>query len=478
MRLEEVNEREHFMKASLQTVDIRLAQLEEMLGRMATAMERLAGVERGDTNKIRSRTSSDCTDTAYIVRQSSFNSQEGNTYKLQESIDPVGEEPISPTSPTLTPRMRSHSFYAVNLRDKTGLEKMEGFFKERTLSLHRASSSHSVSKEAKAPAPPINSLSVVHDSRRPSSCIDIYVSSMDGTHLGLEPTEGSVIDAGVVDQPQPTETPSTFPISRGCTSTTPSCRSSSRNGNCDEPTTMDTTTYPSEPAQISSGQNPWDTDPPLYYSLERSKSTRYLATSPFILEETPIVKSQSFVFTPSRSYYSNLGVAVKTAEYTSITDCIDTRCVSSTPLPVAERSTSPGSVGDKTENMGCCHPEREAELSHPSSDNEENGVQAKDRPTGVALTSHECHSARTTNNISLPKMERANSYSADEPNVMYAQTKKSYSISDKLDRQRNTAGLRNPFQRSKSSRPEGRGDLSMRRLSRTPAFRSFESQHS
>ncbi|XP_041420165.1 transient receptor potential cation channel subfamily M member 3 isoform X3 [Xenopus laevis] len=49
MRLEEVNEREHFMKASLQTVDIRLAQLEEMLGRMATAMERLTGVERATT---------------------------------------------------------------------------------------------------------------------------------------------------------------------------------------------------------------------------------------------------------------------------------------------------------------------------------------------------------------------------------------------------------------------------------------------
>ncbi|XP_070446538.1 transient receptor potential cation channel subfamily M member 3 isoform X12 [Equus przewalskii] len=89
MRLEEVNEREHCMKASLQTVDIRLAQLEDLIGRMATALERLAGLERAESNKIRSRTSSDCTDAAYIVRQSSFNSQEGNTFKLQESIDPA-----------------------------------------------------------------------------------------------------------------------------------------------------------------------------------------------------------------------------------------------------------------------------------------------------------------------------------------------------------------------------------------------------
>lgn len=89
MRLEEVNEREHCMKASLQTVDIRLAQLEDLIGRMATALERLTGLERAESNKIRSRTSSDCTDAAYIVRQSSFNSQEGNTFKLQESIDPA-----------------------------------------------------------------------------------------------------------------------------------------------------------------------------------------------------------------------------------------------------------------------------------------------------------------------------------------------------------------------------------------------------
>uniref|UniRef100_H2T3X9 Transient receptor potential cation channel, subfamily M, member 1a n=1 Tax=Takifugu rubripes TaxID=31033 RepID=H2T3X9_TAKRU len=48
MRLEEVNEREHSMKASLQTVDLRLAQLEEFSGRMMHALEKLAGVERDE----------------------------------------------------------------------------------------------------------------------------------------------------------------------------------------------------------------------------------------------------------------------------------------------------------------------------------------------------------------------------------------------------------------------------------------------
>uniref|UniRef100_A0A8C5PWG0 Transient receptor potential cation channel subfamily M member 3 n=1 Tax=Leptobrachium leishanense TaxID=445787 RepID=A0A8C5PWG0_9ANUR len=474
MRLEEVNEREHTMKASLQTVDIRLAQLEEMLGRITTSMERLAGVERGETSKVRSRTSSDCTDAAYIVRQSSFNSQEGNTYKLHEIIDPVGEEPLSPTSPTLIPRMRSQSFYATNWRDKGGFDKFEGFFKEKTLSLHRATSSHSISKDTKPPPSPINSLSVVPDSRRPSSCIDIYVSAMDEGHFTMESGESSM---NVACTDQVTDTNS---AGRGCSSATHCSRSCSRNPSYEESTTMDPCAYPPDVTNVLSSQNPWDTDPPTYHTLERSKSSRLLATAPFILEETPIVKSQSFMFSPSRSYYNNLGVPVKTAEYTSITDCIDTRCVSNSPQATAERSTSPGCVREKVEDSSSCHPEREAELSHPSSDNEENEADLKNKSTVTSLSAHEGSCSRTlSNNISFPKIERANSYSAEEPSSLYANTKKSYSISDKLDRQRTTTSLRNPFQRSKSSRPESRGDnLSMRRLSRTAAFRSFESKYS
>uniref|UniRef100_A0A8D0GS91 Transient receptor potential cation channel subfamily M member 3 n=1 Tax=Sphenodon punctatus TaxID=8508 RepID=A0A8D0GS91_SPHPU len=476
MRLEEVNEREHCMKASLQTVDIRLAQLEDMIGRMATALEKLTGVERGETTKIRSRTSSDCTDAAYIVRQSSFNSQEGNTYKLQESIDPPGEESMSPTSPTLMPRMRSHSFYAVNMKDKCGLEKFESIFKERSVSLHRASSSHSVSKEAKVPLPPTSTLSIAPDSRRPSSCIDIYVSAMDELHTAIEPLDSSVNILGTGDPALQAQIASSFLANSTYISSTPGDRISGKSIDYEDPSALETRAFSSDYSHITESQNPWDSDPPMYHTLERSKSSRYLATTPFILEETPIVKSHSFMFSPSRSYFSSLGVPVKTAEYTSITDCIDTRCVSA-PQTISERSSSPGVHGDKVEDLGCCHPEREAELSHPSSDNED--TEAKDKK-GVSLSSQDSNTSRTlSNNIPLPKIERANSYSADESNLLYAHTRKSYSISDKLDRQRNTTSLRNPFQSSKSSRPESRGDnLSMRRLSRTGAFRSFESKHS
>ncbi|KAL8203257.1 UNVERIFIED_CONTAM: Transient receptor putative cation channel subfamily M member 3 [Gekko kuhli] len=477
MRLEEVNEREHCMKASLQTVDIRLAQLEDMIGRMATALDKLTGLDRGETTKIRSRTSSDCTDTAYIVRQSSFNSQEGNAYKLQESIDPPGEESMSPTSPTVMPRLRSHSFYAVNMKDKCGLEKFESIFKERAVSLHRASSSHSVSKEQKVPLVPISTLSIAPDSRRPSSCIDIYVSAMDELQSVIEPLDSSMNILGTGDPALQAQIASSVISSSAYVSGTAGDKISGRSIDYEDPSSMETRIFSSDYSQITDSQNPWDPDPPLYHTLERSKSSRYLATSPFLLEEPPIVKSQSFMFSPSRSYFSSLGVPVKTAEYTSITDCIDTRCVSA-PQTIAERSSFPGTHGDKIDDLGCCHPEREAELSHPSSDNED--TEAKEKRAVSLSPQDSSNTSRTlSNNIPLPKIERANSYSADESNLLYAHTRKSYSISDKLDRQRNATSLRNTFQRSKSSKPESRGDtLSMRRLSRTGAFHSFESKHS
>ncbi|CAH6972335.1 Trpm3 [Phodopus roborovskii] len=477
MRLEEVNEREHSMKASLQTVDIRLAQLEDLIGRMATALERLTGLERAESNKIRSRTSSDCTDAAYIVRQSSFNSQEGNTFKLQESIDPAGEETMSPTSPTLMPRMRSHSFYSVNVKDKGGIEKLESIFKERSLSLHRATSSHSVAKEPKAPAAPANTLAVVPDSRRPSSCIDIYVSAMDELHCDIDPLDNSMNILGLGEPSFSALAPSTAPSSSAYATLAPTDRPPSRSIDFEDLTSMDTRSFSSDYTHLPECQNPWDTDPPMYHTIERSKSSRYLATTPFLLEEAPIIKSHSFMFSPSRSYYANFGVPVKTAEYTSITDCIDTRCVNA-PQAIADRATFPGGLGDKVEDLSCCHPEREAELSHPSSDSEEN--EARGRRAANPISSQEAENADRTlsNNITVPKIERANSYSAEEPSAPYAHTRKSFSISDKLDRQRNTSSLRNPFQRSKSSKPEGRGDsLSMRRLSRMSAFHSFESKH-
>ncbi|XP_010636524.1 transient receptor potential cation channel subfamily M member 1 isoform X2 [Fukomys damarensis] len=76
MRLEEINERENFMKTSLQAVDLRLCQLEELSSRMVNALENLAGIDRSDLIQTRSRASSEC-EATFLLRQSSINSADG-----------------------------------------------------------------------------------------------------------------------------------------------------------------------------------------------------------------------------------------------------------------------------------------------------------------------------------------------------------------------------------------------------------------
>lgn len=87
MRLEEVNEREHSMKAALQTVDLRLSQLEEFSGRMMNALEKLAGIDRIELVNTRSRGSSICEPTT-LLRHSSVNSSDGySLYRYQLEHD-------------------------------------------------------------------------------------------------------------------------------------------------------------------------------------------------------------------------------------------------------------------------------------------------------------------------------------------------------------------------------------------------------
>uniref|UniRef100_A0A8C1I583 Transient receptor potential cation channel, subfamily M, member 1a n=1 Tax=Cyprinus carpio carpio TaxID=630221 RepID=A0A8C1I583_CYPCA len=86
MRLEEVNEREHSMKASLQTVDLRLAQLEEFSGRMMHALERLAGIDRCELLRARSG-SSMAVDQSGLLHRGSINSTDG--YSLYHINYPI-----------------------------------------------------------------------------------------------------------------------------------------------------------------------------------------------------------------------------------------------------------------------------------------------------------------------------------------------------------------------------------------------------
>uniref|UniRef100_A0A665X6Y2 Transient receptor potential cation channel, subfamily M, member 3 n=1 Tax=Echeneis naucrates TaxID=173247 RepID=A0A665X6Y2_ECHNA len=516
MRLEEVNEREHFMKASLQTVDIRLAQMEELIGRITIALERVTGVERGEVNKARSRTSSD----SYILRQSSFNSTEGNAYRLQEALEGTAEGSMSPPSPsTMATRTRSHSFYVGGGRGSeraSGTERAESFFKERSLSLHRANSSQSVSstaapKESKPLPPATLSVSQQH---RPSSCIDIYVSTSEEVgpaEVFLDPLRvvpplqrESSLQSDIME----TVLPGGRDFSSAATSGLGDRHSEGIAGSSG---TAGAIFDDSAAADLSlcsahllpdSTLPPWDIEPsppPSAGLLERSKSSRYLSTAGMtLLDEPSLVKSHSLMFTP-RACYSGMGagVQVKAAEYTSITDCIDTRCVSA-PYTPAERSHSPGGSTsfpfDKPSDVGSSHPEREAELSHTESDPEdpEDLIPAPDTPRLGVLGGPS--GAPTCSPFS--RLERANSCSSDDshPSLTLAPPhRKSLSVSERMERGpglgadrgpgpggRGLAGTRNPFLRSKSgARPEAAKteSLSMRKLATPSAFRSFDRQN-
>jgi len=110
MRLEEVNEREHFMKASLQTVDLRLSQLEDLSGRMVNALEKLAGVDKSELTYTRSQASSEC-DAAYLLRQSSVNSSDGySMYRYHVGGDELTyDDSTTPMSPATGLRKKAHS---------------------------------------------------------------------------------------------------------------------------------------------------------------------------------------------------------------------------------------------------------------------------------------------------------------------------------------------------------------------------------
>ncbi|XP_041956831.1 transient receptor potential cation channel subfamily M member 3 isoform X5 [Alosa sapidissima] len=501
MRLEEVNEREHFMKASLQTVDIRLAQMEEMIGRIALTLERVTGLDRAEANKVRSRTSSDCTDANYILRQSSFNSQEGTSYRLPESLEHGGEESISPTSPTsLAPRARSHSFYVGGARVGGAAERVESFFKERSLSLHRANSSQSMASGTNSNSKPIpiNTLSVTQH-HRPSSCIDIYVSASEEA----APSESFLEPIRMVP-PLARESSLHSEIMEAVLSGGRDY--SGRSGVGDRQSDATAMYEDSAAADLSlcSGQllpdslPPWDLDPsppPSAGLLERSKSSRYLsATGGLFPDDPPLVKSHSMMFS-SRPYYGGLNMPVKAAEYTSITDCIDTRCVS-TAFPMPERSESPGGsfTFDKPQDVSSTHPEREAELSHAESDPEDPGeVLAESSRASVRAGGGGGGGADLGMGLGpycspLSRLERANSCSSSEDShSASAYARKSFSISERMERGHGAAtsssstasSSRNPFQRSKSgARPEGKTDsLSMRKLAKPAAFRSFDNRH-
>lgn len=91
MRLEEVHERESFVKTTLQTLDLRLAQLEELSGRMARALESLAGTHGPELMHTRPRAASEC-EATFLLRQGSVHSADsGGGFRFHFPAEELGE---------------------------------------------------------------------------------------------------------------------------------------------------------------------------------------------------------------------------------------------------------------------------------------------------------------------------------------------------------------------------------------------------
>uniref|UniRef100_A0A8C1R188 Transient receptor potential cation channel, subfamily M, member 1b n=1 Tax=Cyprinus carpio TaxID=7962 RepID=A0A8C1R188_CYPCA len=117
MRLEEVNERENTMKASLQTVDLRLSQLEDINGRMVNALERLVGIDHSELTRTHSSASSVC-DPSSLQRHSSINSADG--YSLYRYYLGVDDRPPEEKDADL-----SKTISSTNLNTKEYGQKLE-----------------------------------------------------------------------------------------------------------------------------------------------------------------------------------------------------------------------------------------------------------------------------------------------------------------------------------------------------------------
>ncbi|XP_058011847.1 transient receptor potential cation channel subfamily M member 1 [Ahaetulla prasina] len=185
MRLEEVNEREHFMKASLQTVDLRLSQLEDISGRMATALEKLAGIDTSELTLPRSRASSEC-DTAYLLRQSSVNSSDSYSIYRYQTDELICDTLPTPMSPALALRKADFKMQLAperqgSLRSVLGPNAVTSMESKNTLEVIQASpSSYSSSIDPQDQSPSYDSIS------QSLTQMDSIENSQSGTQQALQ----------------------------------------------------------------------------------------------------------------------------------------------------------------------------------------------------------------------------------------------------------------------------------------------------
>ncbi|OCT87006.1 hypothetical protein XELAEV_18020697mg [Xenopus laevis] len=401
MRLEEVNEREHFMKASLQTVDLRLSQLEELSGRMVNALEKLAGIDKSEFINERSRASSVC-DAAYLLRQGSVNSSDGNSiYKYHIEADEVTcDDSTGSVSPALGLRRKAYSF---GMRTEKGEQDNKAQLVPRQASLRFASSANAVAtKDANKVT-----LGIVSKSTRPISCMEIWIPECDKDETNSEnPSIPHLSQTDIVTNGQ-----------SGAEVTAVSESEFANSHLTVEKTKLEAT---------------------ISFPLERSKAMKYYAGQSFNTCQTTMTKSRSFVFTQGEKL---VGGVNNWAEYSTI---MDKMCAAS-PEEWADRWNYHGDSSRKPSpelTNVISEAEIQAELKPLLTDTEDDSDIGE---TGNSA-SYPCTpfpEKTETKNLLSVQLDRTCGFASPRSKSLHSHTGKSRSLIDKLERPGHASSVMN-----------------------------------
>ncbi|KAG9489473.1 hypothetical protein GDO78_005444 [Eleutherodactylus coqui] len=397
MRLEEVNEREHFMKASLQTVDLRLSQLEELSGRMVNALEKLVGIDKSELVHIRSRASSDC-DAAYLLRQGSVNSSDGNSmYKYHvEGDELIGDDSTASMSPALGLRRKAYSF---GMQTNKGDNDQTTQLVPRQASLRYASSANAVVTED------LSKLTLGFVSQaRPISCIDTWTPESDKQGMSKENTGGETIvqndviinGQSLVNVPSPDFTNSHLTVER---------------------TKLEAT---------------------ISYPLEKSKAAKYYPGESFNTCQTTMTKSRSFIFTQAGKLVG--GVNNWTTGYSTIMDQI---CPTSVRDWANQFSYQAVSCKETPELLNIdSEAEIQAELKPLLTDTEDES-DVGEIGNSASFPSTPFSERTETENLLFVKSEKNYDIASPRSKSLHSHSRKARSLMDKLERPGHASSVMN-----------------------------------
>lgn len=395
MRLEEVNEREHFMKASLQTVDLRLSQLEELSGRMVNALEKLAGIDKSELTYTRSRASSEC-DAAYLLRQSSVNSSDGySMYRYHVGGDELAyDENTTPMSPAMGLRKKAHS---VGTREDGVDPRM--LVPEHHTSLHCTSSANAVTTADYSKS----TCEIAQNVSRPHSGSGGSGDEKQGIFRsdGMVPQSINQMDAVTNRQSVP--------------------RSDFQNTQLKlERTKLEAT---------------------ISYPLDKSKAMRYFPPETFSACQTTMMKSRSFIFAQGGKLVG--GVSNWTTEYSTIMDQVCPSTIEQWATEWKYEVEQQLSQEPPPEYPGfISEAEMQAEQKQLQMDTDDDGN------VGEADVSASCTSMPATykaekENLLSVKPERTSGFPSVRSKSLHSHSRKAKSVKDKLNRPGHASSVTN-----------------------------------